>query len=55
VVAVVVTWEAGCILLEGFGERVDGEIGLWTLGSAASIRHGGKAEEKCKRLRVKRV
>ena len=50
-----VMYDAGCTMLEEFGARVDGEIGLWTLGSAASIRHGGKAEEKCKMTRVKRV
>jgi len=50
-----VTWETGCTLLEGFGERVEGEIGVWTLGSAGTIRRGGKAEEECKMARVKRV
>ena len=41
-----VTWEAGCTLLEGFGERVDGEIGLWTLGSACvdTARREGRRE-----------
>ena len=35
------TWEAGCTLLERLDARVEEEIGLWTLGSAPTIRHGG--------------